>query len=146
MAANLIAVPLVTFITVPLVLFGMLLHPAGLQSVEAVVWYLADGSLAILFWFLQRLPHGWLDVDARWLGLAWLPWLFLVMGKLHCWRSFPAIGFTAIILMLFPFRPTQRDGDWAVHMLDVGQGLAMVIERNGTTPGLPGLAGTARSN
>jgi hypothetical protein len=30
-----------------------------------------------------------------------------------------------------PFWQTHRDGDWAVHMLDVGQGLAMVIERNG---------------
>jgi competence protein ComEC len=103
MAANLIAVPLVTFVTVPLVLFGMLLHLIGPQSIESCVWYLADGSLAILFWFLQRLPHGWIDVDARWLGLAWLPWLFLIMGKLRCWRTFPAASCTAVLLLLFPF-------------------------------------------
>ncbi|WP_354691130.1 ComEC family protein [Phytobacter sp. RSE-02] len=131
MVANLIAVPLVTFVTVPLVLFGMLLHLIGPQSIESCVWYLADGSLAILFWFLQSLPLGWIHVDVRWLGLAWLPWFFLIMGKLRCWRTFPAASCTAILLLLFPFWQTHRDGDWAVHMLDVGQGLAMVIERNG---------------
>lgn len=48
--ANLFAVPLVTFISVPLILAGMIVHLTGLAMVESNLWYLADRSLALLFW------------------------------------------------------------------------------------------------
>jgi predicted membrane metal-binding protein len=48
--ANLFAVPLVTFVSVPLILAGMIVHLAGLVMIESNLWYLADRSLALLFW------------------------------------------------------------------------------------------------
>lgn len=48
--ANLFAVPLVTFVSVPLILAGMIVHLAGTVMVESSLWYLADRSLALLFW------------------------------------------------------------------------------------------------
>lgn len=48
--ANLFAVPLVTFVSVPLILAGMIVHLTGLAMIESGLWYLADRSLALLFW------------------------------------------------------------------------------------------------
>lgn len=47
--ANIVAVPLVTFISVPLILSGMLLHLFPLGSIETKIWSLADKSLEGLF-------------------------------------------------------------------------------------------------
>ncbi|SUX65739.1 competence-related protein [Citrobacter braakii] len=52
--ANLFAVPLVTFISVPLILAGMIVHLTWLAMVESNLWYLADRSLALLFWGAQE--------------------------------------------------------------------------------------------
>lgn len=131
LVANLLAVPLVTFVTVPLILLGMLLHLTGLIEAERAIWWLADGSLQFLFGFLERLPQGWVEADARWLGLAWLPWLFLIARRLQLYRTVPLLCLAIMILLIFPLVREQRADTWRVHMLDVGQGLAMVIERNG---------------
>lgn len=131
LAANLLAIPLVTFITVPLILLGMLLHLIGPVTGELACWYLADKTLDFLFAFLHWLPAGWLNVDMRWQWLAWLPWLALIVWRLHLWRNVPALCLVCLTLLTLPFWRNERRGEWAVHMLDVGQGLAMVIERNG---------------
>ena len=78
LVANLFAVPLVTFISVPLILLGMLLHLLPLVSTETGVWFAADKSPAGLFWLLQRLPDGWQDVDERWQYLTLLPRLAII--------------------------------------------------------------------
>lgn len=48
--ANLLAIPLVTFITVPLILAAMVVHLSGPLIPEQGLWFLADRSLALLFW------------------------------------------------------------------------------------------------
>jgi competence protein ComEC len=54
------------------------------------------------------------------------------------------------VLLTFPFWKAVKNESWTVHMLDVGQGLAMVVERQGrpfyTIPGLHGRAAIVRSN
>ncbi|MDS0115184.1 ComEC/Rec2 family competence protein, partial [Enterobacter hormaechei subsp. steigerwaltii] len=72
LVANLFAVPLVTFISVPLILLGMFLHLFPAAALESIVWLAADKSLAGLFWLLMRLPNGWQDVDERWQYLTLL--------------------------------------------------------------------------
>lgn len=160
--ANLFAVPLVTFISVPLILAGMIVHLTGLAMVESNLWYLADRSLALLFWGLRSLPEGWINIDARWQWLAFVPGLLLIAYRLNAWRTIPVVCVTVLLLLSAPFWRTLRTDVWQVHMLDVGQGLAMVISRNGKAilydTGLawpegdsaqqliiPGYAGTTRS-
>ncbi len=65
MAANLLAVPLVTLLAVPLILTAMLVHLSGPEIVESLLWLAADRVLAVLFWGLRRLPDGWLTLDHR---------------------------------------------------------------------------------
>lgn len=131
LVANLIAVPLVTFVTVPLILAGMLLHLAGSTVLEFLCWALADMSLEALFTFLRGLPSGWVNIDTRWQWLAWAPWLLLVALRFRLWRTLPAISLACLTLLAYPVWRSARPDNWSVHMLDVGQGLAIVIERRG---------------
>ncbi|WP_446029628.1 ComEC family protein [Lelliottia amnigena] len=131
LVANIFAVPLVTFISVPLILAGMLLHLCPLPLFEEWVWRLADKSLALLFWLLQGLPDGWIDIDERWLPVTLMPWLVIIGWRFRAWVSAPAISLVCSVLLTYLFwRPVKSEG-WTVHMLDIGQGLAMVIEHNG---------------
>ena len=142
--ANLFAVPLVTFISVPLILAGMLVHLTGPLIIENGLWFLADRSLAILFQGLRQLPAGWLSVDERWQWLVFAPWLMLIAWRFTAWRVLPGICLAMLALLSWPFWSSSHCGTWQVHMLDVGQGLAMVIARNGkavlydTGPAWPG--------
>lgn len=129
--ANLIAVPLVTFVIVPLILGAMILHLCGPAVAEMALWLLADRLLAALFWFLRQLPSGWLPLDYRWLVVSVLPWLGLLVWRFHGWRTFPAVCLSSTIVASWPFWRTTPQDEWRVTMLDVGQGLAMVIERQG---------------
>lgn len=129
--ANLIAVPLVTFIVVPLILTAMFLHLCAPLTIEMVIWQSADRILAALFGFLRQLPPGWLELDARWLGISLLPWPALILWRFHAWRTLPAFCLACLGLLSWPFWRSTATNEWRVTMLDVGQGLAMVIERQG---------------
>ncbi|EWG68760.1 MULTISPECIES: ComEC family protein [unclassified Enterobacter] len=131
LVANLFAVPLVTFVSVPLILLGMLLHLLPLAALESVVWFAADKSLAGLFWLLMRLPDGWQSVDQRWQYTTLLPWLSIIVWRFRAWKTLPAVCLAGSVLLAFPLWRTAKSESWTLHMLDVGQGLAMVIERQG---------------
>lgn len=129
--ANLFAVPVVTFVTVPLILLAMMTNRVGMGAAEHVLEYLADRSLAGVFYGLQALPHGWLDVDRRFLWLAFSPWLLIVLWRLRFLWYTPLLPGIVVLLLSGPLIRQRHDNGWAVHMLDIGHGLAIVIERNG---------------
>ncbi|MHD0525041.1 DNA internalization-related competence protein ComEC/Rec2 [Klebsiella pneumoniae] len=131
MAANLLAVPLVTLLAVPLILTAMLVHLSGPELVESLLWLAADRVLALLFWGLRRLPDGWLMLDTRWLWISILPWLLVMGWRFQSWRHSPALCLSVLFLLTRPFSRQPPADEWRVTMLDVGQGLAMVIERHG---------------
>ncbi len=131
LVANLFAVPLVTFISVPLILLGLLLHLLPLAALEMAIWLAADKSMALLFWLLMHLPDGWQDIDERWQYLTLLPWFAVLGWRLHIWKTAPAVCLAGTVLLTFPLWRTMKNDSWTLHMLDVGQGLAMVIEREG---------------
>ena len=131
LVANLFAIPLVTFVSVPLILLGMLLHLLPLAAPESVVWFAANKSLAGLFWLLMRLPDGWQSVDQRWQYMPLLPWLIIIGWRFLAWKTLPAVCLAGSALLTFPLWRTEKSDSWTLHMLDVGQGLSMVIERQG---------------
>ena len=127
--ANAVAVPVVTFIAVPLILLAMFLHLWAPAVVEMVVWSGADHVMALVFGYLRLLPAGWLNIGAAWFGVSLLPWLVLILWRLHGWWRFPALWLSLAMLLSFPlWRKTPQDR-WQVTMLDVGQGLALVIAK-----------------
>ncbi|HBU7549672.1 TPA: ComEC family protein [Escherichia coli] len=129
--ANLLAIPLVTFITVPLILAAMVVHLSGPLILEQGLWFLADRSLALLFWGLKSLPEGWINIAECWQWLSFSPWFLLVVWRLNAWRTLPAMCVAGGLLMCWPLWQKPRPDEWQLYMLDVGQGLAMVIARNG---------------
>ncbi|MGM3187745.1 ComEC family protein [Musicola paradisiaca] len=125
--ANLWAVPLVSLITTPLVLVTLPLMV--FSPLAHALWWLADRSLALVFALLQALPDGWLPAPASLLPFSALGWLAVISWRLGWWRSQTA-GLLALMLWL-ALRPRTPSPQWRVDMLDVGHGLAVVIERQG---------------
>ncbi len=133
--ANFVAVPWVSFVVVPLVLLGtssVLFFP----EIGSLLLNFATIALSFLWPFLELIkmqeqglwqqhpPAKWTLIPAligtllllaprglpgRWLGIIWLLPLFLVT----------------------PVRPA--DGDWWFTLLDVGQGLAAVVQTKNHT-------------
>lgn len=120
--ANLIAVPVVSFVTVPLILLAMLL-PVPLISTG--LWSLADLSISQVMLLLQWLPAGW------WAWSDTLPAIVLLWVGLLLWRSkliyrslMPCFS---LILAIILWRSTTQRDDWQIDMIDVGHGLAIAI-------------------
>src|SRR5690606_12163364 len=129
--ANLIAVPWVSLLVVPLALLGTLLLPLPWLG-EALLW-LAGGLLELLFlllaWIATALP-------------AWLPtalplwcWLLGSLGVLLC--LLPAgvplrvLGLVMLLAFVLPPRERIAEGRAEVWQLDVGQGLAILVRTRG---------------
>ena len=125
--ANLVAVPWVGLVVVPLALLGTLLLPVPMIG-DGLLW-LAGGALYLLFELLS--------VIAAWLP-AWLPsnlplwaWLLAATGALLL--LLPAgiplrLPGLALLLPALLLPPKQlNDGRADVWVLDVGQGLAVLV-------------------
>ena len=121
--ANAFAIPLISFVVTPLTLLGALLPvDAILFAAHAVMgWCMrllqvcADFPLAI---WQQHAPPGWTILLAV-VGVLW--WL-LPRGFPLRWLGAVAL---APLFLLLPQRP--QPGEMQVAVLDVGQGLAVVV-------------------
>jgi competence protein ComEC len=125
--ANLVAVPWVSLLVVPLALLGTLLLPVPWLG-EGLLW-LAGGLLEVLFrllaWIAALLP-------------AWLPsslplgcWLLGSLGVLLCLAPagvpLRALGLAMLLAFLVPPRERVPAGRAEIWQLDVGQGLAVLV-------------------
>lgn len=129
LVANFFAVPFITFVSVPLILAGMAF--GEIPVLGEWFWLLADKSLGGVFALLAGLPEGWKTLDRRYQLLTLIAWWGIAIWRFGFWRTSPASAATVLLLMASPFWRKPEANRWAVHMLDVGHGLAMVIERGG---------------
>jgi competence protein ComEC len=126
---NLVGIPWISLVVVPLALLGLALDPL-LPAGAALCWQLAADLMQWL----------WLGLEwvARWPpALAWLPepglpamalallgtfWLLLPRGV-------PGKPLAALLLlpMLWPAPDRPPPGEVDLHLLDVGQGLALLV-------------------
>ena len=126
--ANLLAIPWVTIVVVPLTLLGLALFP--FTSVSTVLLNLAANSVDILFHLLSAFssPRALIsisDMPAYLLVLAFMGFLWIWLpGK------FPARWLGLVFIMpLLIFQPEKiKTGAFQYHLLDVGQGLASVVQ------------------
>jgi competence protein ComEC len=128
--ANMLAIPVVTFVVTPLVLLGMVLV-GWWATAAAWVWALAALLLEWLMWALEWLAT--LPLSTLYVPLLPLPWLVLaVLGFVVLWlpRGMPGrwLGWVLMLpLMLYqPAKP--EEGAFRLSVLDVGQGLASVVQ------------------
>ncbi|AHF00957.1 competence protein ComEC [Thiomicrospira aerophila AL3] len=153
--ANLVAVPFVSFIGLPLVLLtatlaelGELLSccNAGLGWLLRLLIRLADSLWLVLWWALETVaawPHSevWLPPPSLWQVVVLYSVMFLwVAGQQHAWWWRARWILTGLVLVLVTLvsgfnyknglikQETLRLGEARVTILDVGQGQAVVID------------------
>ncbi|MGL6389319.1 DNA internalization-related competence protein ComEC/Rec2 [Aeromonas hydrophila] len=123
---NLLALPLFCIGIIPLALIGVLLAPLSAELAHLLFW-LADVGLQWVLWALARLASQW---QLWWPVPGWVLPLTALLTLLWCaWhvpggRPLLLPGGVALLLAAWP-APTH----WQLRVLDVGQGLAVLITR-----------------
>lgn len=127
--ANLLAVPWVSLLVVPLILLGCMLvlfWPAAAALILALALYALDGMWRWLEWCAGLLPEQWNSVNiVPWTlipALAGVAWLLAPRGWPARW-----LGLIWLLPMLFVPLPAPRVGEAWIDVLDVGQGLAVLV-------------------
>jgi len=127
--ANLIAVPVVCFVILPLGVTGALLQLA-MPTLGVPVLKLAGAAMQSLWWLLERL--------SAWPGALWYfpepsGWTFALAMLGALWVLLPrgipgrALGLFLFLPLLIPSRTPLLEGEFEAFMLDVGQGLSVVV-------------------
>ncbi|HET7663107.1 MAG TPA: DNA internalization-related competence protein ComEC/Rec2 [Rhodanobacteraceae bacterium] len=127
--SNLIAVPVVSLAVVPLALAGTLLLPIW-PSASGMLWQVAAWIMHLLWKLLEQM--------AQWPGAHWYPpaitatamllatlgalWLFLPRGMPARW-----LGLLLFLPLLLPRLPTPQEGAFRMWVIDVGQGLSVLV-------------------
>ncbi len=134
--ANLLAVPVIGLLVTPAVLLGVVLQFAGLVPVSAVLW---DAAARVTSWLWQsltlvqqQLPAVVAPFSPPWwtIPVALAGVLLLLSPKGLPGRALGALW----LLPLFLLRPAMPDpGEIRLTMLDVGQGLALVVQTHNNT-------------
>ncbi|MBL8497861.1 DNA internalization-related competence protein ComEC/Rec2 [Nitrosomonas sp. JL21] len=129
--ANAIAIPLVSFLVVPLTLlatvpvfdFMLPFAHAAMSLLMLLMHWLSSLPQAV---WEQPAPPAWTILIAL-VGIGWM----LLPGSFGWgfFSGFPArwIGITALIPMLLVQSPRPQTGEFWLTVLDVGQGLAVVV-------------------
>lgn len=128
--ANVIAVPWITLLLVPVLLIGI-----GLYSIMPAVGAWLLGAAA---WLLQPL---WtlLSWMAHWPGASWYfaeptAWALLLALMGAAWLFMPrgiplrALGLLLFLPLLLPRLDAVAQGDARISMIDVGQGLSVLVQ------------------
>lgn len=130
--ANLLAVPVVSFIIMPLIFSGLLV--TAVPWLGEHLWWLVDFLLGQLFVFLKLLPGGWLELDKRFRALSFIGWASIGIFRLRLWRTSPcSVGVLIVAMLVCSLRLPEKKDDrtWEITMLDIGHGLAMALIRHG---------------
>jgi competence protein ComEC len=125
--ANLVAVPWISLVVLPLALLGTALLPLPFAG-EGLLW-LAGGALDGLFrgltWLARHVP-AWIPAEVP-LGY----WLVSVVGAVLLLMPkgvpFRVLGWPMLLLAVFPPRDSIPHGQVDVVQLDVGQGQSVLL-------------------
>ncbi|MDG3088399.1 DNA internalization-related competence protein ComEC/Rec2 [Vibrio hannami] len=122
---NLWAVPYFSFFVVPTVFLALLCSIFS-HGLSEFVWQLCDLLLQPVVWSIAAAESGWqhLPIDLIW----------PLFGVIFIWLLSPVLTVRnyltlCVAYMFYLNSPEKREG-WRIDVLDVGQGLAVLIEKN----------------
>lgn len=123
---NLIFIPWFGFIVVPLMFLALSCSLLS-QSLSAFLWQLLDWALWPLSWSIQFAVGSWqfLSIEATWLAVA----LCLVV-LLKRFLTKQVLFVIVLVVMSVTMIHERENGLWRVDVLDVGHGLAVLIEKD----------------
>lgn len=125
--ANLFAIPLVGLLIVPLALITMTFCS---WSFAGLLMKLLALLIALLFKGLNLIEHlASININGSIQGMEWV---IILMGVLLMWVLLPIKPFQWIaplwvLLAVFPHQTLRSPGEAVIDVLDVGQGLAVVV-------------------
>lgn len=127
--ANLVAVPVVSFLVLPALLLGAGLALLWPPLAAPLLWW-ADAWLAVLLRvleFLLGVPGAVAETAVPWPAalLAAVGVLLLLLPRV---RHAMPWAILACVPLALPSAPRLAEGDFRAEMLDVGQGLAVVVQ------------------
>nr|WP_235365506.1 DNA internalization-related competence protein ComEC/Rec2 [Proteus terrae] len=125
---NLWAVPIVSFITVPLIMLGLLTF--FLSFLQPIIWHWVDLSINLAFWCAPLFLPYWQNNGAIPLLLGFLGIGTILIIKMSWWR-YHFICIVAIGTILYCEFVVSSRYQWRISMLDVGHGLAVILEKEG---------------
>jgi len=124
--ANAIAIPVISWVVVPITLLGALL-PTGLADLLLHLAHLVMSVTYELLLWLAALPNAvWQShAPATWTVVIAMLGVVVIMMP----RGLPlrGLGVLALLPMFLVLPPTPKPGELWVTLLDVGQGLATVV-------------------
>ncbi|MFB2660110.1 DNA internalization-related competence protein ComEC/Rec2 [Shewanella mangrovisoli] len=139
---NMLVVPWFSLIVIPLSMLAFILWWVGTLLGQAWfgLFHLADLTLLPYGKLLElsgNLPAHWHAVSDTLLGASLCALLALVLwrylphhSRYWLWHLPLALLFIPLILVIFPRMTESSSPQWTLHLLDVGQGLAVVIEQD----------------
>ncbi|MFY2764781.1 DNA internalization-related competence protein ComEC/Rec2 [Arenimonas sp. MALMAid1274] len=127
---NLVGIPWISLVVVPLCLLGIAVSPLS-DAGASLLWQGAGETMQWLWWLLEEVAAWpaalvWLPEPSLWavvLALAGAFWLLLprgVPGK--------ALALLLWLPLLYPRPDVPAEGDVDLLMLDVGQGLSLLVQ------------------
>jgi competence protein ComEC len=132
--ANFIAIPVIASFVVPLILLALVCLSLNLTSLSVGLLTAADRLVGWLWPVLQTLSEWPFSIwesasPALWTMLVCMTGtIILLTPALGKTRVLGALGFLPLFLST---TPELEPGSFKLHMLDVGQGLAVVVETQG---------------
>lgn len=124
--ANLIAIPIISFVTFPSILLALLFTLTNSFYLALWFWFVAEQSLNWLFYCLNHFNFGWINISSDFYLLSIIGWLVIIIFRTECWRRYSITLLVIFIILITPIYKKQ-DYIWKLEMLDVGHGLAVVI-------------------
>lgn len=125
---NLIAVPWVSMVTVPITLFAVVVSFADSEWLKGL-WQLSDLSLLPVWHLAESVEGSWISLSSN-ISLFIIS-LIIFLG-LMVFFSFKIILPIFVLLMIL-MAVTKSKPEWQVDFLDVGHGLAILIESKDKT-------------
>lgn len=125
---NLWAIPIISFITVPLIMLGLLTF--FLSFLQPIIWHWVDLSINLAFGCASLFLPYWQNSGAIPLLLGFLGIGIILIIKMSWWRHH-FICIVVIGAILYCEFVVSSRYQWRISMLDVGHGLAVILEKEG---------------
>jgi len=132
--ANLVAVPLMSLTSIPLCLLAVLLLPLS-EITSYILFELALKSITLVWqWFEMLALHPWSIIEisnGQMIGVVLT--FFITAFSLFLsvsWRYIMMLVIAISMIIVPPLLSKEKNRNWQVNVMDVGQGLSVIIERN----------------
>jgi competence protein ComEC len=123
--SNLLFVPWCSIIAIPLLFICVVAELLNLPGADWL-WQLCDLTFRPLLWWLN-----WCAGQNSWWALPGVPWFVLAALALVMalyWLSARRLLFYPLLLLVPLLFAVLRPAQWQLHVIDVGQGLAVLLQ------------------